>query len=59
MEQIQFLTYILSILSVLLSGVALWVAFKVEEKIDKSIQDLQSQVNTVRINTNENKNGRR
>jgi putative exporter of polyketide antibiotics len=59
MDQIIFVTYILSILSVLLSAVAVWLVFKSDEKIDKNVQVLQNQISTIRDSYTENKNGRR
>lgn len=59
MDQIIFVTYILSILSVLLSAVAVWMVFKSDEKIDKNVQVLQNQISTIRDSyTQGNKNGR-
>lgn len=58
MDQIIFVTYILSILSVLLSAVAVWMVFKSDEKIDKNVQVLQNQISTIRDSQGD-KNGRR
>lgn len=59
MEKIQFLTYILSISSVLLAGFALWIAFRLEEKLNRNVQVLQNQISMLRDSyTQGNKNGK-
>lgn len=59
MEQIQFLTYIMAMGSLLLSAFALWLAFRLEDKIDKNVQILQNQISMLRDSQFESKNGRR
>lgn len=58
MEEIQFLNYILSIVSVLLAAWALWVVFRHEDKTQYQIRDIREQIRLLR-NSAEKTNGRK
>lgn len=58
MEQIQFLNYILSLVSVLLAGWAAWNSFRQDDKWEWQVKDLREQIRLLR-NSAEKNNGRK